>query len=299
MIDDSFEDAFTEEWVTTHIQNNEHEFVILRQVIPWQQVMEQLASFYHCTQGRVGKSLRTMVALLIISRLRQLSDEQVVEQVKENRYMQYFCNVPDEELSDFVHPSLLCRFRKRLGPKGIARIESSLFLHLRQAGIIDGNTLLMDSTVLPNDLIHPNDVRLVYQALGKMAAFARRYAHQLWWDEAHLKKRWRAFGRSNANQRAPYLAEFYLLFVPALLTFRCHLDSQDASEKDQQLLTVLELLRVQTEQKLAGESHIENRLVSLDEIDARPIKKGKTFPACEFGSTVQMTFNRQGNLDNH
>ena len=294
MVDESFEDAFTEEWVATHIRNSEHELVILRQVIDWQELTEQLTCFYHSTAGRMGKSLRTMVALLIVSRLRQLSDEQVVEQVKENRYMQYFCNVGELELFDFLHPSCLCRFRKRLGSKGIQRIESSVFSRLRQVGIIDGDTLLMDSTVLANHLIYPNDVRLIHQAFGKMAAFALRHQHQIWWDETHLKKRWRGFGRSKAKQRAAYLAEFYLLFLPALETFQSHLDALRATEKDQQLFAVLDRLRTQTEQKLKGERHIENRLVSLEEIDARPIKKGKTHPACEFGSTVQMTFNRQG-----
>ncbi|MBF0235232.1 MAG: hypothetical protein HQK65_19690 [Desulfamplus sp.] len=54
------------------------------------------------------------------------------------------------------------------------------------------------------------------------------------------------------------------------------------------------MLKQQTRQKLRGELHIENRLVSLDELDARPIKKGKAFPDCEFGTTNQMSFNRQG-----
>ena len=35
-------------------------------------------------------------------------------------------------------------------------------------------------------------------------------------------------------------------------------------------------------------------MVSLDELDARPIVKGKAFPPCEFGSTNQISFNRQG-----
>ena len=46
--------------------------------------------------------------------------------------------------------------------------------------------------------------------------------------------------------------------------------------------------------KLKGELHIPNRLVSLHETEARPIKKGKSFPDCEFGTTNQMGFNRQG-----
>jgi transposase, IS5 family len=37
-------------------------------------------------------------------------------------------------------------------------------------------------------------------------------------------------------------------------------------------------------------------LVSLDDLDARPIQKGKHHPKTEFGTTLQMTFNRQGFL---
>jgi IS5 family transposase len=136
-----------------------------------------------------------MVALLILSRLRSLSDEKVVERVKENRYMQYFCNVPDSELATFVSPSVLCRFRQRLGEKGIAIIETEVFELLRQSGVIKGDTLMMDSTVLSSNIIHPNDVLLIYKAFGKMKIFASHYELSLWWDESHLKKRWRAFGR--------------------------------------------------------------------------------------------------------
>ena len=57
---------------------------------------------------------------------------------------------------------------------------------------------------------------------------------------------------------------------------------------------MFKLLKRQTREKLAGQVHIENRIVSLDELDARPIKKGKSHPVCEFGVTNQMTFNRQG-----
>lgn len=55
-------------------------------------------------------------------------------------------------------------------------------------------------------------------------------------------------------------------------------------------------MTAQTQQKLAGETHIKDRIVSLDEPDARPIKKGKKYPSCEFGTTVQMTFSRRGFL---
>ena len=97
MIESSFEEAFSKEWVETQITDSTNELVILRQVIPWQAIITQLTQFYDDNSGRSGKSLRIMVALLILARLRFLSDRSIVAQVKENRYMQYFCNVPDSD----------------------------------------------------------------------------------------------------------------------------------------------------------------------------------------------------------
>lgn len=300
MIESSFEEAFSKEWVETQIMDSTNELVILRQVIPWQTIITQLTQFYDDNSGRSGKSLRVMVALLILARLRSLGDRPVVAQVKENRYMQYFCNVPDSELANFVNSSVLCRFRQRLGEKGIAIIETEVFEFFRQSDIIKGDTLMMDSTALSSNIVHPNDVMLIYNAFGKMKIFARSHELSLWWDHPHIKKRRRAFGCAKKGEREAYLTEFYALFVPALETFRTHVESLEAEipesrkEKGRELLALLILLSGQTQQKLAGEQHIDNRIVSLDEVDARPIKKGKTFPSCEFGTTLQMSFNRQG-----
>jgi IS5 family transposase len=87
------------------------------------------------------------------------------------------------------------------------------------------------------------------------------------------------------------------VFVPAFERFAAHLAPLPQSPLRQRwshLLAVLTILDKQTQQKLAGHRHIDHRLVSLDDLDARPIKKGKSHPSTEFGTTLQMTFNRQG-----
>ena len=104
MIKSAFEEAHPPEWIKDHIIDSMNELVIVRQLIPWQRIIEQLVSFYAPHRGRFGTSLRILVALLILARLRGLSDREVVQQVKENRYGQYFCNVPDLGLSNFRPP---------------------------------------------------------------------------------------------------------------------------------------------------------------------------------------------------
>src|SRR2546425_7585106 len=296
MIAQTFEDAFCPAWSQTHLANPTHELIILRHIIPWQPIIERLVPFYNPHKGRPGHSLRILVATSILSRLRQLSDRKVIEAIQENRYMQYFCNVPDQSLITFLNPSTLCRFRKRLGKEGTLIIEEQVFEHLKHSAVIDADMMLMDTTVLESPIIYPTDVRLLYKPFDKMAALATDAKPDLWWDPSHIKQLRRAYNLTQ-KPRLAYLKEFSTVFVPALASFAEHLEHLPESPLRQRwshLLAVLSLLHEQTQQKLAGQSHIDHRLVSLDDLDARPIKKGKSHPSTEFGTTLQMTFNRQG-----
>lgn len=90
---------------------------------------------------------------------------------------------------------------------------------------------------------------------------------------------------------------FYLHFEPALETFASVIgDLPDGGDKTsrQKLLETLLILDEQTQLKLEGQLQIPNRLVSLDDLDARPIQKGKRHPKTEFGTFLQLSFNRQG-----
>jgi IS5 family transposase len=212
--------------------------------------------------------------------------------------MQFFCNVPDNKLQFFLHPSSLSIFRKRLGVKGVAIIEKEIFELLRRADVINGDNALIDSSVLKNDIIYPNDVQLIFKAFAKMSQFANLHNIKVWWGDDEIKELWRAFNLAKRTNRAEWLCKFYLLFYPALEVFIEKVNDlqckKGLKKKALELVNLLSLLEEQTAEKLAGETHIKNRIVSLDEPDARPIKKGKTFPKCEFGTTIQMTFNREG-----
>ena len=165
MIAQTCEDVCAPQGVEPHLIDPAHDLVIWRHSIPWQPIIDSLGPFYDNQKGRMGHSLRTLVATLLVSRLRQLRDRKVIKQLQENRYMPYFCNVPDQGLLTFLNPSTLCRFRKRLGKSGIAIIEDQVFERLKGAGVIDADTMLMDSSVLESPIIYPNDVRLIYKAL--------------------------------------------------------------------------------------------------------------------------------------
>ncbi len=135
-------------------------------------------------------------------KLRGLSARKAVAQVKENRSLQYFCHVPVEGLQTFLHPTSLVVFRKRLGEEGIAFIEQDVFDRLRRTGVIQGDDALIDSTVLPSNIVYPNDVHLLVKAFKKMKQCATLNNLPLWWDDDEIKTLWRAFGLAKGTERA-------------------------------------------------------------------------------------------------
>lgn len=298
MINNTFTEVFSQEWIEKNIKDTTNELVILREIIPWEKITKQLSQFYSDMQGCYGKSLRIVVGVLILSKLRMLSDEKVVQQIKENRYYQYFCNVPDDELFFFMHPSSLCKIRQRFGEKGVKIIETNVFEKLRRAGIIDPKYALMDSSVLENNIVYPTDVKLVYKAFQKLECIAQNNNLSLWWDHEEIKTMWREFSLNKEKNPEFYLSYFSTVFKEALCILKCYVEvvgiTPNITKSTEKLIEILMILDEQNDLKLKGEKHIANRIVSLDEEDARPIKKGKKHPKCEFGTTFQATFNRQG-----
>ncbi len=120
----------------------------------------------------------------------------------------------------------------------------------------------------------------------------------MWWDEDKIKKLWREYCLAKKSNRLEWLIKFNAIFVGAMNIFDQKLQCLQTTEKRKlkalTLLTLLDMFEKQTQEKVKGNIHIENRIVSFDEPEARPIKKGKEHPACEFGSKVQMSFNREG-----
>jgi hypothetical protein len=156
--------------------------------------------------------------------------------------------------------------------------------------------MLQDSTVLESPIIYPTDVKLLHKAFRKMAILAAKAPIETWWDKAEIKKLWRAYNLDKTQPLA-YLCAFYLLFEPTLETFARHLGDLPKGPlqtKWNDCLEALLTLDEQTQLKLEGQLRIANRLVSLDDLDARPIQKGKRHPKTEFGTFLQLSFNRQG-----
>jgi len=90
-------------------------WVRLSDCIPW----DDLAQSYHktlsATQGRPCKDARIVIGAIIIKHKLSISDEETVEQIRENPYLQYFIGLKGFQSKAPFAPSLLVEVRKRMG----------------------------------------------------------------------------------------------------------------------------------------------------------------------------------------
>ena len=73
-----------------------------------------------------AKPLQMALGSLLIQKEYNYSDRELVEQIKENPYYQYFIGLPGYEYKAPFAPSLLVEFRKRLNEEVLAEINEMI-----------------------------------------------------------------------------------------------------------------------------------------------------------------------------
>ena len=95
-----------------------HELVLLSKQIDWEAVESEFAEYYCADNGRPSVPIRTMVGMMLLKSIYNLSDEGVVARWLENPYMQYFTGEKVFQKRPPMNPIDMTKFRKRIGEKG-------------------------------------------------------------------------------------------------------------------------------------------------------------------------------------
>ena len=94
--------------------NPENRWVKMADTIPWGVFEKKYSRLFKGKNGRVAKPLRLALDSLIIQTKYQYSDRELVEQLTENPYYQYFIGLPGYQEEPPIDASTLVLFRKRL-----------------------------------------------------------------------------------------------------------------------------------------------------------------------------------------
>ncbi len=108
--------------ILKQIVNPAHELVLLAGKCPWDELEEEFAALYSET-GAPAKPVRLMAGLLILKKMSDYSDERLIFEWVQNPYYQYFCGEVEFRWNRPCDPSDIAHFRKRIGEKGMEKIQ--------------------------------------------------------------------------------------------------------------------------------------------------------------------------------
>ena len=113
--------------------DNKSRWVKLTEEMPWEALSEVYNQALSSDMGRPGLSARLAVGALIIKHMLKLSDEETIEQIRENPYLQYFLGYPCYSYKHGFEPSLFVAIRKRLGEASLSTINQLFIDHTKRS----------------------------------------------------------------------------------------------------------------------------------------------------------------------
>ena len=287
---------------------SDNRWVKLAGLIPWGEVEIHYAkSFKGSGQGPPAKSVRVALGALIIKERLGTSDEETVEQIRENPYLQYFLGFKEYRDEEPFHPTMFVHFRKRINKEMLGKVNEAVHKKSKSKDDNDGaqppankGKLLIDATCAPADITFPTDLKLLNAAREKTEQIIdvlhsphkgkqkkprtyRRKARRDFLSVAKARNLSKSKRRKAIRKQLGYV-ERNLKTITKLSKESCL--TLLGSRHYKELLVISELFRQQKRMYEQREQRIDDRIVSICQPHIRPIKRGKASASTEFGAKI-------------
>lgn len=309
----------------------ENRWVKKASTIPWCDIEEKYAKLFPSETGMPAKPLQTALGSLIIQKKYDYSDRELVEQIKENAYYQYFIGLPGYQYEAPFAPSLLVEFRKRLTDDILADINEMMIKfnspENESGNDDDGNsssedndsesekseeaepenkgTLILDATCAPQNISYPQDINLLNEARENLESIIdeicytynfytpRMYRENARKDYLNLAK---CKKRTKKKIRKAIKQQLQYIrrdlgYIDMFLLY----NGVELSEKREKRLSVIKELYEQQKYMYDNNIHtVKDRIVSISQPYIRPIVRGKAKAPVEFGAKLDMSIDENG-----
>jgi IS5 family transposase len=279
------------------------------------QLLEPIASGWRTGarfQGRPTISMESYVRLMVVKQRTGWGYETLVREVSDSLHLRRFCLIA---LGERVpHESTVRKLTRRLGAGVVEELTRCVIGKAQRETRFKARAVRIDSTVVEADVRYPSDAALSLDGARTLARQARKLTPFVGADAGGVRDRSRALGRrlraisrtmgrrtgerktqvlQLTEQAGQLLSQSVREARRLALAARRRARGRGAQGKLAAIARLEELAdraeRVtgQIKQRLAGEP-IGDRLVSMFDPDARPIRKGKLGKPNEFGYVVQI-----------
>jgi len=256
--------------------------------------------------GRNTIPVESYLRLMYLKHRFGMGYETLVKEVSDSIKWRTFCRFTLEE--SLPDPSALIKATKRYGEDTVKEINELLVKKAREKKIIRGRKLRIDTTVVESDIHYPTDagliadgVRVITRIVTKLKKSGHEAAKGFRDRTRSIKKKLfkvgnilRRKGRNKKEQIHKINAQMVSIAKDVATSAREVRDKlgrelEPVAAKIDHYLDLIGKVIEQTEEVLQGITSIPNRVVSIFDPEARPIKKGKLNKPVEFGRKLCLT----------
>lgn len=291
--------------------NPNNRWIQLAYHFPWDRCVA-IFSKHFSQVGRNAINPRIVIGSLIIKHKLNLSDEQTVQIIEENPYMQFFLGLEEFSAQPLFSPSLFVEWRKKLGNHTFNEFSEVLSTICygeapqeasspKRTSWQNKGKLKLDATVADQYITYPNDLGLLNVAREKTEAIIDTLYEYLK-DELPVKPRtYRKVARKKylgeskkrqANKKTLRSAIRYHLncLDRNIGNINLMLDKLDHTPLSRKMLRdfwVIQTVNDQQREMYDNKSNTcKDRIVSISQPYVRPIVRGKTGKKVEFGTKI-------------
>ena len=106
----------------------DNRWVRLAKLIPWDEIEKEYAFLFPSDRGNVAKSVRMALGSLIIQARCGYTDRELLVQIAENTYLQYFIGLKEFQLTKPFTPVALVKFLKRFSHKRLTKVNELILV---------------------------------------------------------------------------------------------------------------------------------------------------------------------------
>ena len=266
--------------------------IALADEIDWK-IFDNAFSKYYSKEGRPAKPIRLMVGILLLKQLKNISDEEVVFQWKQNPYYQYFCGFDEFQIAEPCHATDLVYFRKRIGVEGMKVIFGmSVALH---GAASEERQVIIDTTVQENNITYPTDGKLAIKIINKLVKIAKCEGIQL--RRTYLKEikvhriSLRFFRHPKKRKKAKSAMKRLRTIAKTILRDLDRKFENNISLHNKYAEDFYLFMRI-----LLQEKNSKNKIYSLHEPHAYAVGKGKDHKAWEYGTKASIVTTKKSGI---
>lgn len=292
--------SFGDGFIDPSLYELDEELKRVDQLLSQKEFLKPFENLFSETMGRPGTPIPVYLRMQYLKSRFGLSYQEVEREVTERIPWRFFCHL---SLQDRVPDSTtLIKLNQRCGDERLAVLNKALVKHLVKSKAIRPRKIRIDSTTIETHITYPTDVGLLHQVVKCLTNHAKKAGIKVSNHIRETKKALAEVGASlkskNKQQKSQIKQRLRRTLALAEETFtECKQAIKRISAKQKYFkrdLQIAEKILEQTKQKLSGVSSIEQRIVSVYDADARPIRKGKPGKPNEFGRTLQLVQDSSG-----